>query len=74
MKKVEKKTRRDNDELRPSYKRSDFGEGIRGKNFKRFGASSNLVLLAPEVRKAFPTDEAVDKALRYVMSAKELVK
>jgi hypothetical protein len=64
MKKVEKET---TDELRPEYKRSDFGEIIRGKYAGKIKEESNVVLLEPDVAQAFPNDEAVNKALRYLL-------
>lgn len=51
------------DELRPEYKREDFGVMVRGKYAARFKAGSNVVLLRPEVARAFPTGEAVNDAL-----------
>ena len=52
------------DELRAEYKRSDFsGPLARGKYFKRVRESSNIVVLRPEVAKAFPNEEAVNTAL-----------
>lgn len=56
-----------NDELRPEYDLSQLGTGVRGKNLERYRAGTNLALLAPDVRAAFPTDEAVDQALRSFM-------
>lgn len=58
-----------NDWGRPEYKRSDFGEIERGKYAKRIRESTNVVILDPEVAKAFPNDEAVNKALRELMVA-----
>ena len=52
------------DELRPGYKRSELGQGIRGKHLARYQEGTNLALLAPEVRAAFPTDKEVNDALR----------
>jgi hypothetical protein len=49
-----------NDWPRPEYKRSDFGELVRGKYAKRIRESTNVVVLDPEVAKAFPNDEAVN--------------
>ncbi len=43
--------------------------GVRGKYTERFREGVNLVLLEPEVAKAFPTDAAVNEALRSVMRA-----
>jgi hypothetical protein len=52
------------DELRVEYKRSDFAEGlVRGKYAKRMRESSNVVVLKPEVAKAFPNQDAVNTAL-----------
>ena len=56
------------DELRPEY---DFREllkgGVRGKYVERYRAGTNVVLLAPDVAQAFPTEDAVNEALRLVM-------
>jgi hypothetical protein len=61
MKKA-KETKRD--ELRPEYKRSDFPKGfVRGKYAGRLRESSNIVVLEPEVARAFPNQEAVNSAL-----------
>lgn len=58
MKKV-----KDQDEIRPEYKREDLGVGIRGKYYEAYMESNNLILLKPEVAKAFPSEEAVNDAL-----------
>jgi len=52
------------DELRPEYKRSDFGTLVRGKYIKRLRTRSNVVVVAPEVAEMFPNSVAVDAALR----------
>ena len=54
--------------MRPEYKRSDFGDMVRGKYAKRIRESTNVIVLDPEVAKAFPDDEAVNKALRGLIS------
>ena len=41
--------------------------GIRGKYAKRYRAGTNLILLEPDVAKAFPDEKAVNEALRLVM-------
>jgi hypothetical protein len=51
-------------ELRSEYKRSDFGELVRGKYADRVATETNIVVLEAEVSKVFPNDEAVNKALR----------
>ena len=58
----------DNDELRPEYERSALGSGVRGKYFERYTKGTNLALLEPDVRAAFPTDVAVNDALRSLLS------
>jgi hypothetical protein len=52
------------DELRAEYKRSDFGELVRGKYAKRLKATSKVVVIDPEVAELFPNAEAVNAALR----------
>jgi len=51
------------DDLRPEYRRSDFGELVRGKYVERLKKGSNVVVLDPRVARAFPTSEAVNDAL-----------
>ena len=55
------------DELRSEYKRSDFGQLVRGKYAARVADETNVVVLEPEVAEAFPTAEAVTKALRALL-------
>lgn len=42
-------------------------EGIQGKYVERYRSGTNLVLLEPEIAKAFPTQQSVNHALRLVM-------
>jgi hypothetical protein len=54
--------------MRPEYDlRSLLKGGVRGKYAKRYHEGSNLVLLDPEVRKAFRDEKAVNDALRLVI-------
>ncbi|MDP3294935.1 MAG: hypothetical protein Q8M37_09355 [Nevskia sp.] len=53
--------------LRPEYRREDLGKGVRGKYFQQHVQGTNLVLLQPEVAKAFPTPAAVNEALLGLM-------
>ncbi|HHE38513.1 MAG TPA: hypothetical protein ENL20_08060 [Candidatus Cloacimonetes bacterium] len=55
------------DELRTEYKRSDLGKGERGKYYKAYKEGHNLVLLKPEVAKAFPSEKAVNEALKSLI-------
>jgi hypothetical protein len=62
MRKVDK-----SDELRPEYKREDLGRGVRGKYFESYREGTNLVLLSPDVAAVFPTEKAVNDALRSLI-------
>jgi hypothetical protein len=55
------------DEPRAEYRREDLGQGERGKYLKAFQAGTNLVLLSPDVAQAFPSEEAVNDALRSLI-------
>lgn len=65
MKKVTPKI---DDDVRQEYDLSELLKGgVRGKYAERYKAGSNVVVLAPDVAKAFPTEEAVNETLRLVM-------
>lgn len=40
------------------------GQGVCGKYVERYQAGTNVVLLDPDVAKAFPTSESVNKTIR----------
>ena len=62
-----------NDELRPEYDmKSLLKGGVRGKYAARYRAGTNLVLLEPEVAKAFPNEKAVNEALKLVIKLKQV--
>lgn len=64
---------RSEDDLRSEYDlRELFKNGVRGKYAKSYQAGTNLVALAPDVKKAFPGDEAVNAALRLVMELRKV--
>ena len=56
-----------NDELRPEYDETSLKNGVRGKYAEQYAAGTNIVRLAPDVVAAFPNEEAVNEALRFVM-------
>ena len=61
------------DELRPEYDLAALlKEGIQGKYANRYEEGTNLVLLSPDVARDFPTDEAVNEALRLVIQLKRI--
>ncbi len=56
------------DDLRPEYDLEKLlKDGVRGKYVERYRAGTNLVRLAPDVAEAFPTEDAVNEALRLVI-------
>lgn len=57
------------DELRPEYDFAQMQGGVRGKYIERYRLGTNLVRLDPDVAQAFPTDEAVNEALRSLIQA-----
>ena len=67
-----KKARNTANDLRAEYKLSDFkAKGVRGKHLKRYRAGTNLVLLTPEVARAFPTDKSVNDALSGLIRSRK---
>lgn len=61
------------DELRPEYDlRVLLKDSVRGKYVDRYRAGTNLVLLDPDVAKAFPDETAVNEALRLVIQLGEI--
>ena len=71
MKKADKKLK---DEILPEYDFASMTGGVRGKYAKQYRAGTNLVLLEPELSRAFPTDAAVNEALRAILSVARVVR
>lgn len=62
----------DKDDLRPEYD-SDFSKADRGRYAKRMKTQgSNLVLVEPDLAKAFPDSASVNAALRSVVEFAKL--
>lgn len=61
------------DELPSEYEAATLKEllknGVRGKYVERYRQSTNLVKLAPDVAAAFPTEQAVNEALRKLLES-----
>ena len=55
------------EEMRKEYRWEDLGKGIRGKYSDEYEKGTNLVLLSPDVAKAFPDDASVNEALRSLI-------
>jgi hypothetical protein len=52
-------------EMRPEY---DFSQGVRGKYADRFARGCTVVVLDPDVAKAFPDAASVNETLREVIA------
>jgi len=66
--------RKGSDDLRAEYDFASLDGAVRGKYYRRYRAGVNLALLEPEVAQAFPTDAAVNEALRSAMRASKASK
>lgn len=55
------------DDLRPDYDFSELGKPVRGKYAEAYQRGSNLVLLDEDIARAFPSEKAVNDALRLLM-------
>ena len=51
-------------EMRAAY---DFSGAVRGKYYRRYIESSNVVVIAPDVHEKFKNSAAVNKALRKLI-------
>ena len=49
-------------------KEYDFSKGVHGKYTHRYAEGSNVIVLPPDLAKAFPTAKAVHEALRGLVS------
>jgi len=66
---MKKKTGEEPNEIRPEYDLTKLKFVGRGIYAKRYRSGTNLVLLEPDVRNAFPHDVSVNEALRVVAKA-----
>ncbi len=57
------------DDLRDEYDETVLTHGVRGTYTARIAAGTNIVRLAPDVAAAFPTEVAVNEALRLLLKA-----
>ena len=53
-------------DMRPEY---DFSGAVRGKYYRRYLESSNVVVIEPDVHKKFKNAAAVNEALRTLIGA-----
>ena len=71
---MKKTNRRSVNDMLPEYDFASMKGGVRGKFAAKYRAGTNLVLLDPEVAEAFPSDAAVNQALRAVLSMTKIVR
>jgi hypothetical protein len=69
---MQKQTEPDDYELRDEYDLSEMTVVAKGRYAPQRRAGKNVVVLAQDVAEAFPTDEAVNEALRLVMRIAEV--
>ena len=62
----------DDDELKEEYDLSKMTILPKGRFDPRHRIGTNVVVLEPDVAKAFPNDEAVNEALRLLLKASRL--
>jgi hypothetical protein len=60
---------RTNGGLRPEYDFASMKGGIRGKHYGPYRKGTNVVLIEPDVAAAFPTEDAVNEALRGILDS-----
>ena len=58
----------DEDTMRDEY---DFSGGVRGKYVERLKEGSNVVLISPDLSEKFPSEAAVNDALRELLRIRE---
>ena len=71
---MKKANRESANDMRPEYDFASMQGGVRGKYVTQYRAGTNLVLLDPELAEAFPTDAAVNQALRAVLKMTKVVR
>lgn len=62
------------DDMRSEYDFASMKGGIRGKYVGRVREGTNIVLIEPEVVEAFPTEQAVNEALKGVLRTAQAVR
>jgi len=67
-------SRRNHDGMRSEYDFASMKEGVRGKHYRDYRNGTNVVLLQPDVAEAFPTEDAVNEALRGILTTTRAVR
>jgi hypothetical protein len=61
-------------DMRDEYDLSELKGAVRGKHHDSYRSGTNLVLLQPDVAKAFPDADSVNEALRALLKVAARVK
>lgn len=68
---MKSKARSESDDLRPEYD-FDYSKAVRGKYYRRLlKEGANVIVLEPDVAKAFRNSAAVNEALRSLLEVSE---
>ncbi len=65
---------RSNGDMQPGYDFAAMKGGVRGKHYDQYREGTNVVLIEPDIAAAFPTEDAVNEALRGILSAARAVR
>jgi hypothetical protein len=71
---MKKANRKSVSDMRSEYDFASMKGGVRGKYVTEYRTGTNLVLLDPEVAESFPTDAAVNDALRAILNMTKVVR
>jgi uncharacterized protein len=63
-----------NGDIRPEYDFSAMKGGVRGKYYRQYRKGTNVVMLEPDIAKAFPTEDAVNEALRDILFSRQAMR
>ncbi len=62
------------DDMRTEYDFPSMKGGVRGKYIRRIRESTNIVVIEPDIADAFPTEAAVNEALRGILNTTRAVR
>jgi hypothetical protein len=65
---------RGNGDMRPEYDFASMKAGVRGKHYEQYRKGTNVVMIEPDVAAAFPTEDAVNEALRGILDTARAVR
>ena len=65
---------RSNGDIRPEYDFASMNSGVRGKHYEQYRKGTNVVLIESDVAAAFPTEGAVNEALRGILGTARAVR